>query len=67
VLLFVDLLNENQCGSLELGAALAAGKRAFVVSENWWSIARHPNCFRFQSLESAVEAILEMQQKKEIA
>jgi hypothetical protein len=59
ICLFVDLPGEIQCGSLiEAGAALASGKRVFIVSENFWSIEHHPRCRKFSDLESAVTAIM---------
>jgi len=60
VLLFLDMPNETQCGSLiELGAALAFGRQVFLVSENWWSVEHHPRCRKFRRLEDAVAAIRE--------
>jgi len=32
---------------IEAGAALAAGRRVFVVSSYEWSFANHPRCRRF--------------------
>jgi hypothetical protein len=62
VLLFLDMPGENQCGAIaELGAALAAGKQVFLVSENWWSIEHHPRCRKFRRLEDAVAALMAMQ------
>jgi hypothetical protein len=39
---------------------LAAGKRVFVVSPDWWSFSHHPNCRVFKSLEGAITAICAM-------
>ena len=59
VLLFVALKGERQCGALiEIGAALSAGKRVFLVSPYEWSIAHHPRCRTFRSIAEAVEAIM---------
>jgi hypothetical protein len=59
ICLFLDMPGENQCGAIaELGASLAAGKRAFIVSQNFWSIEHHPRCRKFSDLESAVTAIM---------
>jgi len=59
VTIFYAAKSETQCGALaELGACLAAGKRAFIVSDYWWSISNHPNCRVFPSLERAVAAIV---------
>src|SRR5262249_44207789 len=45
ILLFVNGEAEQACGALvELGAALAAGKRVFLVSPHWWSFQHHPAC-----------------------
>ena len=43
---------------LEAGAALAAGKRVFVVSPDWWSFANHPRCRVLKDVASAIEAIM---------
>jgi hypothetical protein len=48
VLLFVALDGETACGQLiELGAALAAGRQCWIVSDYDWSIAHHPLVRRF--------------------
>jgi hypothetical protein len=53
---------ETQCGSLiEIGAALASGKRVYIVSPYTWTVAHHPRCRMFPSLPAAVEAIVAMQ------
>src|SRR5262245_58047803 len=55
ILLFVDLDDERQCGSLiEMGAALASGAQVYIVSPHWWSISHHPDCRVFPDLEHAV-------------
>jgi hypothetical protein len=47
-----------ECGALiEAGAALAAGKRVFIVSPYIWSFANHPRCRRFGTLAEAIKAI----------
>jgi hypothetical protein len=54
--------DECQCGALiELGAALAAGKHVFLVGPYDWTIAHHPRCRTFPSLEAAIAAIVAMQ------
>jgi hypothetical protein len=59
ILLFVAFEDERQCGALlEAGAALAAGKRCYVVSPHWWSVANHPRCRIFRTLEDAVTAVM---------
>ena len=62
VVLFYAEEGSTQCGALiELGAALASGKRAFIVSDYDWSIANHPRCRVFKDLASAITAIVAMQ------
>ena len=62
VCLFVCNEGETACGALlEAGAALASGKRVFLVSPYKWTIAHHPRCRAFSSLEDAVTAIMAMQ------
>ena len=59
VCLFVCLDGETACGQLiEAGAALAAGKRVFVVSDYQWTFANHPRCRVFATLEDAITAIM---------
>jgi hypothetical protein len=59
VCLFVSHDGEQACGQLiEAGAALAAGKRVFVVSPYEWTFAHHPRCRIFPSLEAAIQAIM---------
>jgi hypothetical protein len=62
VVLFYAPEGATQCGSLiEIGAALAAGRATvFVVSDCTWSIANHPRCRVFSSIEEAVAAIAAM-------
>ena len=53
--------DENQNGALiEVGAALAAGRRVFVVSPHDWSWMHHSNVRRFTTLEDAITAIAEL-------
>jgi hypothetical protein len=62
ILLFYAAADERQCGALiELGAALASGRRCFVVSPYQWTVAHHPRCRTFSTLAAAVEAIVAMQ------
>jgi hypothetical protein len=50
---------ERQMGALiEVGAALGAGKRVYVVSPHNWSFQHHPRVRRFATLEAAITAIL---------
>jgi hypothetical protein len=59
VCLFVANEGETACGQLlEAGAALAAGKRVFVVSDYEFTFAHHPRCRVFASLEDAITAIM---------
>jgi hypothetical protein len=59
IVLFVALRGERQCGALlEAGAALAVGKRVFVVSDYDWSFANHPRARRFNTIAEAVTAIM---------
>jgi hypothetical protein len=58
ITLFVANEGETQCGALcEIGAALAAGRQVFVVSDYDWSIAHHPTCRTFPDLSAAIRAI----------
>jgi hypothetical protein len=59
ICLFVCNQNETACGQLiEAGAALAAGKRVFVVSDYEFTFAHHPRCRVFATLEDAITAIM---------
>lgn len=59
ICLFVCNEGETACGQLiEAGAALAAGRRVFVVSPYDWTFANHPRCRVFATLEEAVTAIM---------
>ena len=59
ICLFVANELETQCGALiEAGAALAAGKRVFVVSDYEFTFAHHPRCRSFSSIEDAITAIM---------
>jgi hypothetical protein len=58
ICLFVSFKGEVACGSLiESGAALAAGKQVYVVSDDWFSFSHHPRCRVFPTLADAVAAI----------
>jgi hypothetical protein len=51
--------DERQMGALlEVGAALGAGKRVYLVSPHDWSWKHHPKVRRFATLEAAVTAIM---------
>jgi hypothetical protein len=59
ICLFVNLDGEQACGALiEAGAAIAAGKRVFVVSPDWWSFQTHPRARVFGSVADAVRFIM---------
>src|SRR5262249_19846293 len=58
--------DERQMGALiEAGAALAAGKRVFLVSDGELRFAHHPRCRRVATLAAAVEAIMNSHHCKE--
>jgi hypothetical protein len=49
--------DENQNGALiEVGAALASGKRVFLVTPHDWSWRHHPQVRRFDTLAGAIAA-----------
>ena len=59
ITLFVANEGETACGALlEAGAALAAGKRVYIVSPYSWTFAAHPRCRVFPTLEDAITAIM---------
>lgn len=59
ICLFVCNEGETACGQLlEAGAALAAGKRVFVVSPYEWTFSTHPRCRIFNTLADAIAAIM---------
>jgi hypothetical protein len=60
VVLLVAFDGESHFGALlEAGAALAAGKRVFLVSPHAWDFLRHhPCCRSFDSVADAVQAIM---------
>jgi hypothetical protein len=50
---------ERQMGALiEVGAALGAGKRVYLVSPHDWSWKHHPHVRVFDTLAAAVTAIM---------
>jgi hypothetical protein len=50
--------DERQMGALvEVGSALGAGKRIFLITRHDWSWAHHPRVRRFETLEAAITAI----------
>ena len=58
VLLLFCLDGEVQKGALiELGAALAAGRRVFMVTPYDWSWCHHPQVQCFDTLAQAIEAL----------
>jgi hypothetical protein len=60
ITLFVAQDGENHFGALlEVGAALSAGKRVFLVSPHEWPFLRcNPRCRSFETLADAVTAIM---------
>ena len=61
VVLMFARADENQNGALiEVGAALAAGKRVFLVSPHDWSWRHLPHVRRFETLADAIAAIVGM-------
>jgi hypothetical protein len=60
VLMYADK-SERQMGALiEVGAALAAGARVFLVSPHPWSWRHHPQVRCFETLADAIAAIKEL-------
>jgi hypothetical protein len=59
-LLYANAEEERRFGALlEAGAALANGKRIFLVAPYPWPFLRHhPRCRSFDTLSAAVEAIM---------
>jgi hypothetical protein len=50
---------ERQNGALlEVGSALGAGKRVYLVSPHNWSWKHHPRVRTFATLEAAITAIM---------
>jgi hypothetical protein len=67
ICLFVCNEGETACGQLiEAGAVLANGGQCFIVSPYTWTFANHPRCRTFDSIESAVRAILSIQEGKHL-
>jgi hypothetical protein len=61
VCLFYLQRGETACGQLiELGAALANGRQAYIVSDDWFSVQHLDQCRRFSSLEAAVAELVAM-------
>jgi hypothetical protein len=60
VLLLHAMPDETQKGGLiELGAALAAGKKVFIVAPSFdWSWKHHANVAVFDTLDDALKALL---------
>jgi hypothetical protein len=54
--------DERQMGALvEIGSALGAGKRVFLISPHDWSWAHHERVRRFNTLADAVQALMAAQ------
>jgi hypothetical protein len=63
-LLYVEPGDENFGSILETGAALAAGKKVFLISPHEWPFLRnHPNVKTFATLEAAVSALMGKRRK----
>ena len=61
VLIFMSLKGERACSALiEVGLALAHGKRIIVVSPDWWSFSCHGNVRCYPNLEPAVASLVAM-------
>jgi hypothetical protein len=59
VLLLHALPDETQRGALiEMGVALGAGKKVFIVSPFDWSWKHHPNVAVFDTLDAAISALV---------
>jgi hypothetical protein len=59
ICLFYAPEGATQCGSLiEIGAALVSGREVWVVSDYQWTIAHHPRCRTFKSIEACVAAVV---------
>ena len=58
-LLYAEADTQQRGALVELGAALAHGKRAYIVSPHPWSWKYHPQVTVFETLGKAVRAILE--------
>jgi hypothetical protein len=66
ITLMVACAEERQMGALvEVGAALGAGKRVFLVSPHDWSWKHHPRVRVFDTLAAAVEAVMAAAGEKE--
>jgi hypothetical protein len=62
VVIFYAPEGATQCGSLiEIGSALQAGREVWIVSDYQWSIANHPRCRVYPSLEAAIAAVMARQ------
>jgi hypothetical protein len=58
IVLMYAAAEDRQMGALvEVGCALGAGKRVYLVSPFDWSWAHHRNVRRFDTLEDAITAI----------
>ena len=59
VLIFMSLAGERACSALiEVGLAMAHGKRIMVVSPDWWSFSCASNVRCYPNLESAVSSLV---------
>ena len=59
IVLMFACAEERQNGALlEVGSALGAGKRVYIVSPHSWSWKHHPRVRVFDTLEAAITAIV---------
>jgi hypothetical protein len=59
ITLFYAPEGATQCGSLvKIGSALQAGRMVWIVSDYEWSIAHHPCCRVFKSIEDAISSLV---------
>jgi hypothetical protein len=57
-LIFISLPNERACsGLIELGQAIALGKKIMIVSDDWWSVSNLPAIKVFTKIEDAIKEI----------
>jgi hypothetical protein len=59
ITLMVAYPGETHRGAiLEIGGALSAGKKVYLVSTSEWTFRHHPNVKSFPNLEAAISAIV---------
>jgi Nucleoside 2-deoxyribosyltransferase len=58
-LIFMSLAGERACSALiEVGLAMAHGKRIMCISPDWWSFSCHGNVRCYPNLEAAVGSLV---------